>query len=109
MFSRVSWRHIDISGYLQHPSDNGLLDGLISRCIEFDAGYKLNYLLQKFKIPLNLYTIPSILGNAAHFYCDNVEPPRVTLRPYSGHAASFLRFLDHTQRHTRVGRAPLEV
>jgi hypothetical protein len=75
MLSRVSWRHIDISWYLQHPSDNGLLDGLILRCIEFDAGYKLNYVFQKFKLPLYLSIIPFILWNAAHFYCFNVEPP----------------------------------
>jgi hypothetical protein len=59
---------IDISGYLKHPSDNGLLDGLILRCTEFDAVYKLHCVFQKFKPPHPLYIIPCILGNVAHFY-----------------------------------------
>jgi len=47
--SGVSWRHIysffvltDIFWYLQHPSVHGLLDGLILRWTESDAGYKLH-------------------------------------------------------------------
>jgi len=61
---RVSWRriyiyiyiysdyvHTDISGYLQHPSDNELSDGLILRCTDFDAGYKLQYVFQMSKHP----------------------------------------------------------
>jgi len=32
----------------------------------------------------------------------------VALRPNGVMASSFLRFLDHTQRHTTVGRTPLD-
>jgi len=32
----------------------------------------------------------------------------VALRPNAGHGSSFLRFLDHTQRRTTVGRTPLD-
>ena len=32
----------------------------------------------------------------------------VALRPNAGHGSSFLRFLDHSQRRTTVGRTPLD-
>jgi len=66
---------------------------------------------KKFKPPLNLYNIPCILGNAAHFYCNNVEFYFFLwgCGPTRSMAASFLRFLDHTQRQTTVVRAPLDV
>ena len=32
----------------------------------------------------------------------------MALRPNAGHASSFLRFLDHTQRRITVGRTPLD-
>ena len=32
----------------------------------------------------------------------------VTLRPNAGHGLLILRFLDHTQRRTTVGRTPLD-
>ena len=67
-------------------------------------------------IPLNLHIIPSILGNAAYFYSDNVDPPPpsapapspapatatatapapMALRPYAGHGLLIHEVSDHT-------------
>ena len=94
MLFRISWHHILRLGaqrYFRlpkHPSDNGLLDGLILRCTDFEAHFKLNSVFQKCIPPLNIYIILCILvlGNAEHFYCDNVEffSPPVAPRPHAG-------------------------
>ena len=62
-------------------------------------------LLIKQSPPLRSYRFPLRPKNIFSFLFGATAPP---LTPQWAKASSFTRFLDHTQRHTTVGRTPLD-